>query len=150
MHRFFGWILVGFVAWISAAGAADLASPAGLWRTIDDKTGQPRSLVRISEVGGVFEGTVDQLLNRQPDDDPDGLCRKCPGDRKNQPVVGMKILWGLRLDDEEYRDGEILDPKNGKIYRCKMKLIEDGRKLNVRGFIGISLIGRTQTWVRVE
>jgi uncharacterized protein (DUF2147 family) len=129
---------------------ADSSSPAGLWRTIDDKTGKERSLVRITEASGVYEGKVEKLLNRQPDDDPDNLCRKCEGARKDQPVIGMTILWNLKKDGDQYAGGEILDPKNGKIYRAKMKLLDGGRKLEVRGFIGISLLGRSQTWVREQ
>lgn len=132
------------------AAAADPASPAGLWKTVDDKTKLPRSLVRISEVNGVYEGRIEQLLNRQADDDPQGMCRACPGDRKDKPLVGMTILSGLKKDGDIYTGGEILDPKNGKSYRCKMEVIEGGKKLNVRGFIGVSLIGRTQTWLREE
>ncbi|MBI1397633.1 MAG: DUF2147 domain-containing protein [Betaproteobacteria bacterium] len=135
---------------VSVTQAADLTSPVGLWKTVDDHTHKARSLVRIVEVGGELQGRVEELLNRQPDDDPDGLCRKCPGERKDQPIVGMTILWGLKRDDDEYDGGEILDPKNGKTYRCKMHVIDGGRRLEVRGYIGISLIGRTQTWVRVE
>jgi uncharacterized protein (DUF2147 family) len=129
---------------------ADTGTPAGLWRTIDDKTGKDRSLIRITGTDGVYEGTIEKLLNRQPDDDPENLCRKCEGARKDQPVVGMTILWGLKKDGEQFSGGEILDPKNGKIYRAKMKLLDDGAKLEVRGFIGISLFGRSQTWVREE
>ena len=129
---------------------ADASTPAGLWRTIDDKTGKERSLIRISEVNGVYEGKVEKLLNRQPDDDPDDLCRKCEGTRKDQPIIGMTILWGLRKDGDQFSGGEILDPKNGKIYRAKMKLLDNGAKLEVRGFIGISLLGRSQTWVREQ
>jgi uncharacterized protein (DUF2147 family) len=129
---------------------ADTGTPAGLWRTIDDKTGQERSLIRIEEVNGAFQGRIEKLLNRQPDDDPDGLCRKCEGERKDKPVVGMTILWGLRKDGDQYGGGEILDPKNGKVYRAKMMLRDGGRKLEVRGFIGVSLLGRSQTWVREQ
>jgi uncharacterized protein (DUF2147 family) len=129
---------------------ADTPSPAGLWRTIDDKTKQPRSLVRIVEVNGTYEGRVEKILNRQPDDDPESLCRECKGERKDKPVIGMTILWNLRKDGDHFGGGEILDPKNGKVYRCKMEVIEGGAKLNVRGFIGVSLIGRTQTWIREQ
>lgn len=133
------------------AQAADSATPVGLWRTIDDSTGKDRSLVRIAETNGTLEGKVEKRLARLPDDDPDGLCRKCPGTRKDQPIVGMTILWGLKHDgDNVWADGEILDPANGKTYRCKMKLIEGGKKLEVRGFIGVSLLGRTQVWVREQ
>lgn len=129
---------------------ADNTSPAGLWKTIDDKTRQERSLVRIVEANGAYEGRVEKILNRQPDDDPQNLCRACTGERKDKPVIGMTILWGLRKDGDGFAGGEILDPKNGRTYRCKMKVSDDGRRLDVRGFIGVSLIGRTQTWIREE
>ena len=132
------------------AAAADRTSPVGLWKTIDDKTQQPRSLVRIVEAGGALEGRIEQLLNRQPDDDPQNLCRACKGERKDRPVIGMKILWGLVKDGDAWEDGEILDPKNGKTYSCKMRVSPDGSKLEVRVFIGLSLIGRSQTWIREE
>jgi uncharacterized protein (DUF2147 family) len=132
------------------AAAADRTSPVGLWKTIDDKTQQPRSLVRIVEATGVLEGRIEQLLNRQPDDDPENLCRACKGDRKDRPVIGMKILWGLVKDGDVWEDGEILDPKNGKTYSCKLRVSADGSKMEVRGFIGLSLIGRSQTWIREE
>jgi len=130
------------------AQAADLSTPVGLWRTIDDKTGKERSLLRIVDAGGTLEGSIEKTLNRQPDDDPDGLCRACPGARKDKPIEGMVILWGLTKDGDQWAGGSILDPKNGKTYRCKVKLADGGMKLEVRGFIGVSLLGRTQTWVR--
>lgn len=141
--------LVIGLGWAACAGA-DTSSPAGLWKTVDDKTGKERSYVRITEGNGGFEGKVEKLLNRQPDDDPDNLCRKCEGERKDKPIVGMTILWGFKKDGEQYGGGEILDPKNGKVYRAKMKVIDGGKKLEVRGFIGISLLGRSQTWIREE
>jgi uncharacterized protein (DUF2147 family) len=142
--------LLGAAALLCAASlaSAQADSPVGVWRTVDDKTGKERSVVRIVDNGSVFEGKVEKLLNRQPDDDPDGLCRKCEGERKDKPIVGMTILWGLKKDGEQFTGGEILDPKNGKIYRAKMKLLEGGRKLEVRGYIGVSLLGRSQTWYR--
>ena len=133
------------------AHAADMSTPVGLWRTIDDNTGKDRSLLRIVDAGGTLEGRVEKTLTRLPDDDPDGLCRKCPGARKDQPIVGMTILSGLKKDGENlWAGGEILDPGNGKTYRCKVKLIDGGKKLEVRGFIGVSLLGRTQTWLREQ
>ena len=86
----------------------------------------------------------------QPGDDPAHLCKECKDERKDKPVIGMAILWGLKKDGDTWAGGEILDPKNGKIYRCKMTLSADGKSLNVRGFIGISLLGRTQIWLRQE
>lgn len=124
-------------------------SPVGVWRTIDDKTETERSIVRIVEVDGELQGTVEQIFTR-PDEDPEHLCDECKGERKDQPIIGMTILWGLKQDNGVWSGGQILDPKNGKIYRCKMTLADDGQTLDVRGYIGISLIGRTQTWHRVE
>lgn len=141
---------VGLVGAMRARAAAD-PTPLGLWRTIDDASGKDRSLVRVSEANGVYEGRVEQILTTLPDDDPNHLCRACSGERKDQPVVGMKILWGLtKTGSHEWGGGEILDPKNGKIYRALMRLEDDGKKMEVRGYIGFALIGRSQTWIRQE
>lgn len=124
-------------------------SPAGLWCTIDDHTGQPKGLVRIRKVDGQLEGKIEKAFVK-PGEDPAPKCEKCDGPRHNQPVLGMTILWGLTQQGDEYQGGEILDPESGKIYRVKMKLIDGGKKLEVRGFIGISLLGRSQIWLREE
>jgi uncharacterized protein (DUF2147 family) len=124
-------------------------SPVGLWRTIDDKTGKEKSLVRIVEANGELRATIEKLY-REPHEEQNPNCDKCPGDRKNKPVLGMTIMTGLKKAGSEYDGGEILDPANGKVYRCKMWTAEGGKKLNVRGFIGVSLLGRTQVWVREE
>ena len=129
---------------VTAAG-----SPVGVWRSIDDKTKQERSIIRITEVNGELKGVVEKIFD-QPGDDPAHLCKECKGERKDKPIIGMPILWGLKKDGDAWAGGEIFDPKNGKIYRCKITLAEDGKSLNVRGFIGISLIGRSQTWLRQE
>ena len=128
--------------------AAEL-SPVGLWRTIDDNTGQPKGLVRIRAVDGQYEGKIEKAFPK-PGEDPAPKCDKCDGARHNQPVLGMTILWGLTQQGDEYQGGEILDPESGKIYRVKMKLTDGGKKLEVRGFIGISLLGRSQIWLREE
>ena len=141
-------LLIG-LSLLAGVAYADAMSPTGLWRTVDDKTGKERALVRIVENNGVYEGKVEKIFS-QPDDDPQHLCRKCEGARKDQPIVGMTIVWGLRKDGDQYTGGEILDAKEGKTYRFKMKVIEGGRKLEVRGFIGVSLFGRSQTWSREE
>ena len=132
---------------VSSLAAAD--SPVGTWRSIDDKTKQERSIITITEENGELKGVVDKLFD-QPGDDPAHLCKECKGERKDKPIVGMTILWGLKKDGDTWVGGEILDPHNGKTYRCKMTLSEDGKSLNVRGFIGISLLGRTQIWHRVQ
>jgi uncharacterized protein (DUF2147 family) len=128
--------------------AAD-PSAKGLWRTIDDSTGKPRGLVRITEVSGQYQGKLEKTFP-QPSEDLNPKCEKCSGSRRNQPVIGMTIIWGMTKQGEEYQGGEVLDPENGKIYRAKMKLEDGGKTLHVRGFIGISLLGRTQVWMREE
>jgi uncharacterized protein (DUF2147 family) len=132
--------------WSLAARAAGPApTPAGLWQTMNER-GEREGLVRIVELDGELRGTVIQVY-APPAPSANPLCEQCPGERKNQPVVGMQILRGARWDGSRYSGGEILDPDNGKTYRCYLRLREDGR-LEVRGFIGISLLGRTQVWAR--
>jgi uncharacterized protein (DUF2147 family) len=124
--------------------SADNSSPVGTWKTISDETGRASGIVEISERNGEYSGRIVKLLEK----DPDSVCSKCSDARKDQPLVGMVFLSGLKADGGEYTGGEILDPAKGRIYRAKMKLIEGGAKLEVRGFIGFSLLGRTQTWIR--
>lgn len=138
------FLIIGFCS--NTFAAAD--SPAGLWRTIDDNTGKPRSLVRINENNGEFSAVIEKGLLAS--DTPDAVCDKCKDERKGQRIVGMTIVKGIKLVDGHYEGGEILDPENGKVYRCLMKLDSTGKQLEVRGYIGISLIGRSQTWTRVE
>lgn len=144
----------GLAIWLvaSVALAADAMTPAGLWKTIDDKTGQPRSFVRIVRTPAGYEGKVVKILPLPSDapNYPDHLCKACTDERKDQPIAGMVILRGLKPDGEVFAGGEILDPDNGKTYRCKLTVKAAGKRLDVRGFIGISLIGRTQSWVREE
>lgn len=122
-------------------------TPVGTWRTIDDATGAAKSLVEISMADGKLQGKVIKVL--QSDQGPNPICKECEGERRNQPVVGMTILWGLERDGAEWNGGQILDPANGKTYKCKISLLEDGQKLEVRGYIGVSLFGRSQVWERV-
>ena len=129
------------------ATAAGGPSAAGLWKTIDDKTGKPLSLVRLTEVDGELQGRVERILVA-PGDDPQPRCDKCTGALKDRPIVGMTFLWGFRRDGERYGDGSILDPEEGRVYRCRIELSGDGGRLDVRGYVGIPLFGRTQIWLR--
>lgn len=129
---------------VLAAQAAEF-SPVGLWRTFDDEDGKAASLVRIDNVGGILEGRVVRILPR-PGHSMDARCEECSGARKGQPIIGMVILWGMKRDGDGYSGGEILDPHNGRVYRCKLHV--NGNNLEVRGYLGFSLFGRTQTWVR--
>jgi len=135
--------LVSSVAW------ADDASPTGLWKNIDDATGKPRALIRITESGGALQGRIERVFPG-PGERQNPTCGKCEGANKDAPVVGLVILSGLKKDGDEYAGGQILDPDNGKVYRSKVHLIEGGQKLSVRGYIGVPMLGRSQTWVRQE
>jgi len=134
-------------AGIALSAQAANTDPSGRWLTIDDNDGKPRSLVIIEEKQGELNGRIAQIFPR-PGDDVQNLCEECEGVRKNQPIVGMIFLWGLRKQGDEYAGGQILDPDNGKIYRARLRLSPDGKQLQVRGYIGISLFGRSQTWLR--
>lgn len=119
----------------------------GTWTTIDDKTGKPRAIVRISKSrSGIYSAKILKVLNKQADDV--GVCRKCPGKLKNRKIIGLRFLWGMKKDgDNTWSGGTILDPKSGKTYRCKMTL-KSNKALDVRGYVGFSLFGRTQKWYR--
>jgi uncharacterized protein (DUF2147 family) len=125
------------------------ATPAGVWKTIDDETKKEKSLVRISEAGGVYSGLVEKLLD--PLTPPDATCEKCSDERKDKPIRGLTIIKGVKqnADDKVRWDGgEILDPNNGKTYRVRLTPTDGGKTLEVRGFIGPFY--RNQTWIRVE
>lgn len=134
-----------------AAIAHAQATPAGLWKTIDDESKKEKSLIRITETGGVFTGKLEKLLD--PSAKPDAVCDLCSDDRKDKPVVGMTLIKGVKQSDADkgrWDGGEILDPNNGKTYKVRLTPGEGGKTLAVRGYIGAPLLGRTQTWVRVE
>jgi uncharacterized protein (DUF2147 family) len=122
------------------------ASPVGRWRTFDDKTGKPRAVVAVYEQNGRLFGRIESSFNPQT---PPKRCTRCTDERKDQVVVGMVIVRNLRPKGAEFTDGDILDPDNGSVYRCRMKLSPDGATLQVRGYIGFSLLGRSQSWTRL-
>jgi uncharacterized protein (DUF2147 family) len=134
------------LAFAAPTFAADLTSPVGRWTTIDDATGKPKSVVELSEQNGELTGKVVEVL--QSDQGPHPICKECDGERKNQPVEGMTIIWGMKKDGDAWEGGKILDPHNGKVYSCKIHLTDGGQKLEMRGFMGFSLLGRSQIWER--
>src|SRR5579859_7024154 len=134
---------------VCSIAAAQAPTPVGLWKTYSDRTGEADGLVRITEANGELEGTVVKIFS-PPAPSANPLCEECPGELRNQPIVGMKILRGMRPEADGYTGGDILDPDEGKIYRCTLRVVAGGRKLEVRGYIGISLFGRTQVWDRVD
>lgn len=124
-----------------------LLSPVGRWRTIDDATGKVNSVVVVWEQDRKLYGKIEKLVDPEPRD-PDPRCTRCEGEMRDQPLVGLRILWDLRKDGNQWSGGRILDPDNGKTYRCSIVVEDGGAKLKVRGFIGLSLLGRTQHWLR--
>jgi uncharacterized protein (DUF2147 family) len=124
---------------------ANAMSPAGRWTTIDDVTGKKRAVVNITISNGVLNGTI---VSFYPQPGDNGICDNCPGNFKGKPVKGLRFIWGLKDDGNgQWSGGNILDPKTGKVYRAKITQ-EGNSKLQVRGYVGISVLGRTQTWVR--
>jgi len=141
--------LLGLCAGVHAAPAGEALgnTPVGLWQTISDVDGKPKAYIRIRDVNGELRGVVEQVL--EPDKRGE-LCEKCPGERHNQPLLGLTVITGMHRDGDRYTGGDILDPDNGNLYSCKLQLVDGGRRLDVRGYLGFSLFGRTQTWVRLE
>lgn len=131
------------------AGAPAFAAentPVGTWTTIDDATGKPKSIVQITETDGKLEGKVLEVL--QSEQGPHPICKACDGERKDKPVEGMVIIWGVEKDGDVWDGGKILDPKNGKTYKVKLTMMDGGQKLDVHGYIGFALLGRSQVWER--
>lgn len=122
------------------------ASPVGRWKTIDDHSGKAKSIVVIRQRNGILYGTIKRLFDPPV---PHPRCIRCSGSRKNRSVLGMRILWGMRKDGNQWSGGEILDPENGDIYHCSIRVEDRGKVLRVHGYIGFPIFGRTQYWLRV-
>jgi uncharacterized protein (DUF2147 family) len=139
-----------------AAGSAFAANdtPVGTWKQVDDVSGKVTSILQITDNQGKLEAKVLKVLNMTPAqiarDGEHPRCTKCDGDRHDQPIEGMTIMWGVSKDGDVWDGGHILDPKSGKTYKVKLTLKDDGQKLDVHGYIGFSLFGRSQTWIRQD
>ena len=147
MHKI---LITGALVCINGLAVAQI-TPIGLWNTIDDATGKPKAEVRIvANASGELSGTVIRGLEVVPDPEPN--CNKCTDDRKGKPKIGLEIIrGGKKADDKDvWEGGRILDPNNGTDYRLRLTPIDGGKKLVVRGYVGTPMLGRTQTWVRVE
>ncbi len=142
--------LVALSLALASTAALAQTSPVGVWKTIDDKTKTERAQIRNSEAGGVFSGKLEKLL--AADAKPDSVCDKCSDDRKDKPIVGMEIMRGVKRGDGDnlWDGGTILDAAEGKVYKVRLQLAEGGKKLEVRGYVGMPMLGRTQTWIRIE
>ena len=128
--------------------AAAQMTPVGLWRNVDDKTGEAKAEVRIAESGGVLTGKIEKRLLK--DAKPDDVCIECSDDRKGARLLGLEIIRGAKKAEgkDVWEGGKILDPENGRNYSLRLSPVEGGKRLEVRGAIGP--FGRTQTWIRIE
>ena len=126
---------------------AENLSPAGRWKAIDDKTGEARGIVRIYEEHGALFGKIEAALK---DGEEKEHCDLCRDERKGKPIIGLLVLRGLRKQGDEYGGGDILDPDTGLVYRCKLRLLDEGKRLLVRGYLFAPLLGRSQIWIREE
>ena len=142
------WIALALVAAVGSVSAQN--TPVGVWKTVDDKTKTEKAQIRITEAGGVYSAKIEKLL--AADAKPDSVCDKCGDDRKDKPIVGMEIMRGVKRSDSEntWDGGTILDAAEGKVYKVRLQTADGGKKLEVRGYVGMPMMGRTQTWIRVE
>ena len=142
--------LIALALMAAVNGAWAQATPVGVWKTIDDKTKTERAQIRITEAGGVLNGKIEKLL--AADAKADALCDKCSDDRKDKPMVGLEVIRGVKKAEAEntWEGGTILDAAEGKIYKVRLQTADGGKKLEVRGYVGMPMLGRTQTWIRVE
>ncbi len=136
------------LAWFAPAHGAELA---GLWQEYDDRSGKVEALIRIDKAAdGAYQGTVVKLV-AEVVGSASRLCSACKGALRNQPLLGMRILYGMRRKgDLTFEGGEIIDPDDGTVYRCRMRLSPDGRTLEVTGYVGVSWFGQSETWRRAE
>lgn len=143
-------MLKAFIILFTNTVLATTQTPVGYWKTIDDVTGKPKSIVKIWETPShLLVGQVIKIFPT-PGKTPHLVCAACTGNNHNQPIVGMIIITGLKAHEHQWNNGKILDPHNGKTYNCSAKIADNGKKLDVRGYIGLPILGRSQTWERVD
>ncbi len=145
--RFLALTLVACLIFGLQARAAEQPTAAGLWAQVEEN-GKVGGWFLIVERNGVYEGTIVKMFF-DPGEDTNPICTKCTGEDKNQPSMGLTIIKGMKRKGMDYQDGTILDPRDGSIYHALMKVSPDGQSLTVRGYLGISLLGRSQTWRRL-
>ena len=146
IYKIFGAVFITLCS--TATFANDIS---GTWRYMDDKTGDAKGLVKMEKkTDGTYAGTALKATPR-PGYTPKEFCTNCPAPYTNKPIIGLEVISGLKTEDNvNYTDGKIIDPITGKVYRLKGRVSPNGKKLFLRGYIGISAVGRSQTWLRVE
>lgn len=149
----FSALVLFFFVGTATASTATVHTPVGSWQTIDDVTNTPRSIVKISQnADQVLIGNIVKI-NYRANEGPNDICSKCSGKLHNQKILGLNIISDMKQNTNnplQWEDGHIVDPENGNKYRCILTVSPDGKTLKVRGYIGFSWIGRTQTWHRVS
>jgi uncharacterized protein (DUF2147 family) len=141
----FVFVLLGGLVWAEAP----VQSVVGRWKTVDDKTGETMSVVQLVERDGRVSGTIVQVAPK-PGVSGEQVCKRCTGALKDRPIVGLPLIDGLQRVGDAWDNGTIVDPSSGTTYRCRVTVAKDGASLEVRGYVGIPLFGRSQTWLRVE
>jgi uncharacterized protein (DUF2147 family) len=144
-------VVMSAIIMLGAAGASLRAaepSAVGLWEQVDEKSGKPESWFKITERNGAYEGNIVKIFFK-PGEDENWVCDKCEGAERGKPVLGLALIKGMQRSGSSYENGTIMDPRDGAVYRALMKLSPDGQKLEVRGYLGISLFGRSQVWNRL-
>ena len=153
MNQVCRFIVTSFLLMGAGTAMAANDTPVGTWKQIDG-TGKTRSIIEIAQTNGELKATIKEVLNRSPKgivrDGTPPMCTQCSGDFKNKPIVGMVNMWGVRKDGNVWDGGKILNPADGKSYKVRLSVIDNGQKLEVRGYIGVPMMGQTQIWERQE
>jgi uncharacterized protein (DUF2147 family) len=132
-----------------SATPSQAPSPEGYWKTMDDVTHRVKSVIYIWQEGDKLFGRVEKIFP-EPNEDPNPVCDKCDGELKGKPILGMRIMWNLVKSGKEWLGGRIMDPQNGKTYSCFIEVLDNGRHLKLRGYLGLAFLGRTQYWERTK